>query len=186
MRALVKTIWDYTVSMQPLSRSDVMIALGSHDLRVAMHAAYLMRLNLSPTVVASGGGGKITNGTLQQTEADWYAETMMGLGVSHDRILLEPTATNTGENITRSKDLLAGLGVRPRTGILVAKPYMTRRALHTAEAQWPSVRWQATGPPIAFESYVFDSSAEQTINLMVGDLQRMWVYAARGFQSPAE
>ncbi len=69
-----------------------------------------------------------------------------------------------------------------RSGILVAKPYMTRRAVATARRQWPGVAWSAASPELGFDA--FDADERQFIELMVGDLQRMVVYAERGFQVP--
>lgn len=186
-RELARVLWDYHVVLDPVERSDFILALGSHDERVAMHAASLMRMGLANVLVASGGAGKVTGGLWQRSEAERYAEVAASMGVDDGRVLVESGATNTGENLTHTRRLMVERGLPAATGILVAKPYMARRSLHTAQAQWPEVRWQVSVPPIGFDSYATDEVPEdRMINLLVGDLQRMWVFARKGFQSPAE
>ena len=73
------------------------------------------------------------------------------------------------------------------TAIIVTKPYMKRRALATAMKQWPEVRWWVSAPEITFDKYPNrDVPERQMIELMVGDLQRLEVYAGREFQVPQE
>lgn len=187
IREYARVLWDYHVVLEPVDRADFILALGSHDERVAMHAASLLRMGLAKRLVASGGSGKVTGDLWQQPEAERYAEVAATMGVDRDDVLVENGATNTGENLTRTRELLASLALPSASGILVAKPYMARRALHTAQAQWSDASWQVSVPPISFDSYASrDVPEERMINLLVGDLQRMWVFAARGFQSSAE
>jgi uncharacterized SAM-binding protein YcdF (DUF218 family) len=187
VRRLARVLWDYHVVLEPVDHVDFILALGSHDERVAMHAAALMRMGLGKVLVASGGAGKVTGDLWRQPEAERYADVMATMGILRDAVLVENGATNTGENLTRTRDLLASSGLSVRDGLLVAKPYMARRSLHTARAQWPEVNWQVSVPPISFDSYASeDVPEERMINLLVGDLQRMWVFADKGFQSPAE
>lgn len=180
-RELARIIWDHLVVSGPLSKADVILALGSHDTRVAVHAARLWHEGWSPLVVVSGGRGKVTSGW-DETEARVFGRVVRGHGVPEDALALEETAANTGENITASRALLEARGVVVRKGILVAKPYMTRRALATAQCQWPGVEWTASAPELGFEAFGRDE--RRFVELMVGDLQRMVVYAERGFQVP--
>lgn len=60
---------------------------------------------------------------------------------------------------------------------------MARRAWATGTRQWPEVRWHASGMPLGFEDYPTKTiTREDTIQLMVGDLQRLQVYEKFGFQ----
>ena len=62
---------------------------------------------------------------------------------------------------------------------------MAKRALATGAKQWPEIRWSASAPPLAFEEYAPDDAALiPEIQLMVGDLQRLRLYAEKGFQAP--
>ncbi|WP_165969387.1 YdcF family protein [Actinomadura sp. KC06] len=180
-RELARIVWDHLVLSEPLSKADVILALGSHDTRVAVHAARLWHEGWAPLVVVSGGRGKVTS-AWELTEAQVFGRVAREHGVPERALLLEETATNTGENITASRRLLEERGVAVGSGILVAKPYMTRRALATARRQWAGVSWAASAPELGIEAFADDE--RQFIELMVGDLQRMVVYAERGFQVP--
>ncbi|WP_165975964.1 YdcF family protein [Actinomadura rubrisoli] len=182
-RELARIVWDHLVLADPLSKADVILALGCHDTRVAAHAARLWHEGWAPLLVVSGGNGKITTGW-DETEARAFARVVRAHGVPDEALLLEETASNTGENITATRRLLDGRGIGVRRGILVAKPYMTRRALATARRQWPGVGWLAAAPELGYDSYLDGGDERQFIELMVGDLQRMVVYAERGFQVP--
>ncbi len=65
---------------------------------------------------------------------------------------------------------------------------MERRAYATFKRHWPGKTCMATSPPLSFEEYCGgDNPAihrEVVIHLMVGDLQRIDLYAERGFQIP--
>lgn len=63
---------------------------------------------------------------------------------------------------------------------------MERRAIATFEAQWPdpAITLRVSSPPLTFESYCDEQQPVKTvINIMVGDLQRIMTYPARGWQS---
>jgi len=144
-------------------------------------------MDLAPLLVASGGYGKVTRITCGVAEAVRFAEIAKALGVPPSKILIEDTATNTGENVTRTRDLLRSAGITVSSGILVTKPYMRRRAYATAAKQWPEITWLVSSPPLSFEEYPdAEVSEERMIELMVGDLQRMKVYAETGFQVPQD
>lgn len=167
--------------------ADLILALGSHDLRVPEYAAALFSRGAAPLVICSGGLGKITEGLWTAPEGELFAERCVLCGVPRERILIEREAKNTGENFSLSRRLCLAAGLRPTTGIAVCKPYMARRALAAGTKQWPELRWQVSVPPIPFEEYCGDGDAlAREIELMTGDLQRLVVYAEKGFQSPVE
>ena len=116
-------------------------------------------------------------------EAELFAERCRSLGVPSENILIESASTNTGENFRFSRDLLSERGIFPRTGIAVCKPYMAKRAWATGTRQWPEVTWSVMTQPLSLEEYGAD---DISISLMVGDLQRLRVYAEKGFQAPVE
>lgn len=164
-------------------RADILLIPGSHDLRVADHAAKCFLAGRANWLVCSGGYGKITAGRFQQTEAELFAARCLQLGVPADRLLLEKRASNTGENFTLSKELLEEQGIHPATGLIVCKPYMAKRAWATGAKQWPQVSWTVDAAPISFEEHQdTEGGYQQLVELMVGDLQRLWVYAEQGFQ----
>ncbi|MFI0348898.1 YdcF family protein [Actinomadura sp. 9N407] len=180
-RELGRLVWDYLVFRTPLAPADVIVAMGCHDPRVAVQAARLWHEGRAPLVVVSGGRGKVTT-DWDETEARVFARVVREHGVPEHALLLEETATNTGENITATRRLLAGVPVS--RGILVAKPYMTRRSLATAMRRWPEVEWLTSAPEVGYDAYLDGEEGRRFLELMVGDLQRMVVYAERGFQVP--
>lgn len=181
-----RLLYDFLSGHEPKdAHADILLIPGSHDLRVADHAARLFLSGRADFLVCSGGFGKITEGTFDQPEGWLFAARCRDLGVPPERIIVEDRAANTGQNFTFSRAVLAGRGIHPASGLIVCKPYMARRALATAEKQWPRVLWMVDPAPIPFEQYAGpDTPFDQLVELMVGDLQRLWVYADRGFQVP--
>ncbi|HEY9470895.1 MAG TPA: YdcF family protein [Propionibacteriaceae bacterium] len=188
VRELAKVLWDYhNVEYELPEKADFLLVTGSHDDRVAEHAADLMRHGIAPLAVTSGGYGKVTKDLRTEPEAERFKRIIVDAGVSADAVLVEPDATNTGDNIVRTRDLLDSYDMEVITAIIVTKPYMKRRALATAMKQWPEVRWWVSAPEITFDKYPNrDVPERQMIELMVGDLQRLEVYAGREFQVPQE
>ncbi len=172
---------------EPSERADLILAAGSHDLRVPRHAAELFLAGAAPLLICSGGLGKITEGLWSEPEAVIFARECMAMGVPEDRLLLEDRSTNTGENFRFSRELLRKRGIPAETGVIVCKPYMSMRCLATARKQWPELRWSVNAPKIPFSAYMNDDCpADQEIRLMTGDLQRLRVYAELGYQTPVE
>ena len=169
----------------PSERADLILAAGSHDLRVPRHAAEMFLAGAAPLLICSGGLGKITEGLWSEPEAVIFARECMAMGVPEDRLLLEDRSTNTGENFRFSRELLHKREIPAETGVIVCKPYMSMRCLATARKQWPELRWSVNAPKIPFSAYMNDDCpADQEIRLMTGDLQRLRVYAELGYQTP--
>ncbi len=170
---------------RPSAQADMILALGSHDLRVPEHAASLCLAGAAPLIVCSGGYGKKTEGVFPKPEGVLFAERCMEKGVPSSAILIEDKAANTGENFSLSRSLTRGMDIR--TGIAVCKPYMAKRAWAAGTKQWPQVRWSVSVPDIPFERYAPDEETlHSEIELMTGDLQRLKIYAEKGFQAPVE
>lgn len=178
-----QVLWDYHAMSSPVKTADCILVLGSHDVRPAEHAAKLYHEGKSALVICSGGYGKVTRDIWNEPESVHFKRILLTHGVPDKSILVEDKATNTGENFTLAKDLVSRLGISISTGIIVTKPYMGRRAFATGNKQWPGVAWQVSGPDVSLGKYPNEEvSLEQTINLMVGDLQRIAIYPSKGFQ----
>lgn len=183
IQALAKQLWDYHVLNQTLTKSDCILALGTHDLRVAERAAELYLEGYAPLVVFSGGLGKITKDIWSESEAERFTAVALKKGVPASAILTENKSTNTGENILFTQQLLKEQNKEVESFIVVQKPYMERRSLATFKVHWPEKKLSVTSPRIAFEDYATEEIPMETfINSMVGDLQRIKVYPAKGFQ----
>jgi uncharacterized SAM-binding protein YcdF (DUF218 family) len=187
IRALAEKLWDYLKLNHQIEKSDAILVLCSHDKRVAERAAQLFLDEWAPLLIFSGGLGSITRTFWTQPEADQFAAMAIDLGVPQEKILIENRSTNTGENFRFTRQLLLERGIDPRKFIVVQKPYMERRSLATFRKMWPEKDVIVTSPQVAFDEYL-DSysnkelSADDVISIMVGDLQRIKVYAEKGFQ----
>ncbi|MBX3238914.1 MAG: YdcF family protein [Chitinophagaceae bacterium] len=187
IRSLGKILWDYHHMNHSLKKSDCILALGSHDLRVAERAADLYLEGLAPLIVFSGGLGNLTSNIWTVPEAHQFAEIAVRKGVPAKDILVENKSTNTGENITFSQKLLKEKGLDPETFIVVQKPYMERRSYATFKKHWPDKELLVTSPQFSFEEYpTKDIPIEKVINIMTGDLQRIKIYPVKGFQIPQD
>jgi uncharacterized SAM-binding protein YcdF (DUF218 family) len=179
---LAEMLWDYHHLNHALRRTDCILVLGSHDLRVAERGAELLIEGFAPLLVMSGGFGNLTR-EWDEPEAIKFARRARERGAPADRILLEDRSTNTGENIRFTRELLAERGIDPASFLLVQKPYMERRAWATFRKLWPEKEAIATSPQLSFREYPNDRIAvERVIEVMVGDLHRILVYPALGYQ----
>jgi uncharacterized SAM-binding protein YcdF (DUF218 family) len=180
---LAQKIWDYHRLNQRLEKCEIILALGSNDLRVAEHAANLYLQGWSPQLMFSGNAGAFTRERFARSEAETFAAVALAKGVPEEAILLEPESTNTGENVIFSRRLLEQRGLDPQSFILVQKPYMERRAYATFMNFWPGKRVIASSPPLTFADYpTAELPKDLVINIMVGDLQRISAYPQKGFQ----
>jgi uncharacterized SAM-binding protein YcdF (DUF218 family) len=181
--ALAQKLWDYHHTNQVPEKSDCILALGSHDLRVAERAAELYLEGFAPLLIMSGGLGNFTKDMWTEKEADKFAAMAIKKGVPANAILIENKSTNTGENILFTQRLLEEKDLCLQSFIVVQKPYMERRSFATFKKHWPDKKLVVTSPQISFEEYPTEEiSMEKVINIMVGDLQRIKIYPEKGFQ----
>lgn len=184
---LAKQLWDYHHVNHHLQKADCILALGSHDLRVAERAAELYLQEYASLLIFSGGLGNFTQDIWTEKEADKFAQIAIEKGVPEHAILIENNSTNTGENILFTQKLLKKKGIDPQSFIVVQKPYMERRSYATFQKHWPEKKLIVTSPQISFEEYPTDEiPMERVINIMVGDLQRIKAYPEKGFQTYQE
>lgn len=178
-----RTIWNYMLMNHELEKADAILVLGSSDLRKAEYAAELYHAGWAPLLIFSGGEGRTTTGLWGMSEAEKFASVAMERGVPKEAILLETKSTNTGENIQFTRQLLEEKGIELKKIIVTQKPYMERRTYATFMKQWPGMDSIVTSPKISFENYPSEGrSMEHIINMMVGDLQRIREYPAKGYQ----
>ena len=177
-----KMIYDFLADVPALpERADFILAAGTRDLRVAAHAAELYMRGLAPVLICSGGFGKLTMNAFSRPEAEQFAALCVEYGVPKEAILIENRSKNTGENFLFSKELCKNRNYK--LGVVACKPYAAKRVWAAGTKQWPEVRWYASGIPLRFEEYPSgDITLEDTIQLMVGDLQRLRIYERAGYQ----
>lgn len=83
-----------------LSAADAILVLCSHDVAVAECGAQLFLEGWAPLLIYSGGFGSITKALWTEPEADRFAAVAIRRGVPRERILIENRSSNTGENVT--------------------------------------------------------------------------------------
>ena len=182
-----RLVWDYHHVGHALAPAECIIVLGSHDTRVAERGAEVFLQGLAPLIVFSGNLGALTSGMWERPEAEIFAEVAERAGVPRDKMLLETRATHTGENVDYSRQLLRERGMAPKRAIAVQKPYMERRTLLTFQQRWPELDVSVTSPQLDLDSYPNDLiSREDVVHIMVGDFQRLFLYAQRGWSAPLE
>lgn len=187
-KQLAEILWDYMILEHSLENADVILGLGSTDIRTAEWCAKLFHEKRAPLMVFTGARGRMAKDVFTENEADIFATIAKEKGVPEEAIIVEPRATNTGENIQFSYDALKNANKLPGKLILVTKPYMLRRAYATFKKQWPDQNCQIICSAIdeTFEEYCEDENYpfKYVVNVMVGDLQRIIEYPALGFQIP--
>ncbi|HZG26126.1 MAG TPA: YdcF family protein [Chitinophagaceae bacterium] len=178
-----RTLWEYHHMFHTVEKSDCILVLGSHDLRVAERGADLYLEGQAPLLVFSGGLGNFTKNMWSESEAELFARIAISRGVPPQVILKEDRSTNTGENILFTRSLLEQQNLFPESFIVVQKPYMERRSYATFRKLWPDKKVLITSPQLSFDEYPTpDIPLEMIIHIMVGDLQRIKIYPGRGFQ----
>ncbi len=187
IRPLVERVWAYHHLNHQVSHADAILVLCSHDTIVANRGAELSLEGWAPLLIFSGGLGSITSRLWQEPEADQFARIAIELGVPVEQILVENESTNTGENIVFTRRLLAARRLDPQTFIVVQKPYMERRSYATFRKLWPEKDVLVTSPRLSLGDYLNRYShgvlsPDDVISIMVGDLQRIRLYAEKGFQ----
>jgi len=191
VRDLVEKLWRYHQLNHELAKADAILVLCSHDLAVAERGARLLLDGWAPLLIFSGGLGSLTRRMWDRPEAERFAEVALSMGIGADRILVESRSTNTGENVAFTRRLLAEQGIDPGSFILVQKPYMERRSYATFRKVWPEKQVIVTSPRVSLDEYLEKYrndtlSVHDVVSIIVGDLQRIRLYARRGFQVPQE
>jgi uncharacterized SAM-binding protein YcdF (DUF218 family) len=125
----------------PPEVADLALVFGHRDPAVSAarvgHAVRLFRAGLVPELLVSGGPTADRGGV---TEADFMAHLAAEAGVPAGRILIEPRARNTFENIDHSVALLRDHGrLEPLTSVLlVSCPWHMGRVRLIAERRFPA------------------------------------------------
>ncbi|MEU0172306.1 YdcF family protein [Streptomyces massasporeus] len=180
-------LWDYHHMHHTPRACSVAVGLGSHDLGVADVTADLYHQGLAPVIVFTGSTSPTTRARMPRGEAVHYCERAMELGVPDDAILVEPRATNTGENIEFTKEVLAGAGIEASSVLLVSKPYEERRSYAMMRKLWPTVDIVSASSPMGLEEYTNSiGDAPMVIDMIVGALQRILVFPEWGLAVPQD
>lgn len=189
--APLKLLWDYMHLNMPVQPADCIIGFGCINDDIPLRCAQLYRDGMAPRVLFTGGLGRNTLGRWSQSEAERFAAIAAANGVPESAILLENKSTNSAENILFTRELLSAAGLEQSRLLCVHKPFMERRLYAAMQVYWPQANAAYTSPQLTLEEYIRNTVAQglsekQVIDVMVGDFQRMDVYAKKGYQIPQE
>ena len=185
----LQVIWDYLGMHQTPEQADVIVGFGNFNTNIARRAAELYRQGLAPVVLFTGGLGRNTEGLLPEPEAVRFARVAMECGVPEKAILLEPESTNTAENILFTRRLLEERGIPHERILGVHQPFMERRITAAMGVYWPEQAFRVTSPQVSISDYLEDAKKQgvtenAAVSVIVGDFQRMDLYAKKGYQTP--
>lgn len=173
-------IWSYMSAIKSREKSEAIVICCSYDLRVFDHACELINNGYPDTLVISGKAGNWTRQIWNEPEAQIFFERAISNGIIKKQILMEPEATNFGENVTFSRALIP----QAKTVTFVSKPNSLLRVKLTVEAQWPEITSYVSCPEIEFPNDVSNMiGVLGVINEMVGDIERIEKYPSLGFQT---
>ena len=187
----LQVIWDYLCLKQEPREADCIVGFGNFNTDIARRAAQLYLDGYAPKILFTGGLGRNTEGLLPEPEAVRFAKVAVGCGVPEEDILIEDKSTNTKENINFTKALLEEAGI-PMNHILgVHQPFMERRIKAAIGVYWPELDFSVTSPQVTIPEYLARAkeqgiSENASVSVIVGDFQRMDLYAKKGYQLPQE
>ena len=185
----LKILWDYMRLDMELRPADCIIGFGCINDTIPVRCAQLYRDGYAPRVLFTGGLGRNTLGRWTQTEAERFAAIAVRQGVPETAILLEDRSTNSAENILFTREKLERAGLARGRLICVHKPFMTRRLYAAMKVYWPEADAIFTSPQITLEEHIHNSmdqglTEQSAVDIIVGDFQRIDVYAKKGYQIP--
>lgn len=185
----LEIIWDYMhLHMEPRP-ADCIVGFGNYNTAIALRAAELYHQKLAPKILFSGGLGRNTDGRWSGSEAARFRDIAVGEGVSREDIILEDRSTNTAENILFTRKKFEALGMEVKTILGVHQPFMERRIYAALKIYWPELDAVITSPNTSTEGYLQVAAAQgldekTAVEVVVGDFQRIDVYAKKGYQIP--
>ena len=185
----LQVIWDYLCLHQTLEKADCIVGFGNFNTDIARRAAELYHQGFAPKILFTGGLGRNTEGMLPEPEAVRFGKVAMECGVPECDLILEDKSTNTKENILFTRRKLEELGIRNPRILGVHQPFMERRITAAMGVYWPELDFQVTSPRVTIPEYLEAAkkqgvTEEASISVIVGDFQRMDLYAKLGYQLP--
>lgn len=189
--AYAQVLWDYLCLHTPPKKADCIVGFGCYNEDIPRRAAQLYRDGFAPWVLFTGGLGRNTAHMWTESEAERFGRIALAEGVPENALLLETESTNTAENIAYTQDLLAQKGIAVSSILGVHKPYMERRIYAAWKNYWPEMPFEVTSYQQTMAEYLETNAARgrssrATVEMLVGDFQRMDLYAKKGYQIPQE
>ena len=185
----LQIIWNYLGMHRNPEKADVIVGFGNFNTDIARRAAELYNQGYAPKILFTGGLGRNTEGLLPEPEALRFAKVAIACGVPEEDILLEDQSRNTKENIDFTRRLLEGEGIPYQRILGVHQPFMERRIVAAMGVYWPEQQFSVTSPQVTIPEYLERAkqqgiSENASISVIVGDFQRIDLYARLGYQVP--
>ncbi|MFA5047754.1 MAG: YdcF family protein [Patescibacteria group bacterium] len=129
--------WDYLAQSDQLEKADLIFVFGGAKLNRVRGAVRLYKEGYADKIMFSGQKASYMP-DVELSEAEYYEQEAIKLGVPKEAIILETRAKNTPENVLYSADVLKAKNFLPKTIILVSSQYHMRRGYLTfkAVADW--------------------------------------------------
>jgi len=180
----LKTVFNFLAEADlddMIPKCDAIFIFGSTNGDIAKHAAQLYRQGKAARVIISGRHrhDKIEGPFGFPSEAEYLASVVENEGVPKESILLETNALNTYENVIFGMDVCNKAGLQPKTLILVAIPYLLRRARACFVKNFPNIKIFASAMPV---DEVFFTPYR--VSRVKGELLRLVKYAELGTITP--
>jgi hypothetical protein len=171
------------VAWETLRPADACIAFGGATRAVPEAAAQAYHAKLAPIIVCTGAKTPLTEHLPFSSEAEFFADICRGLHVPDSALIIEPRATNTGENVRFALELLRQSGIEPRILLLAAKPFHQRRVVQTVARWLPDCAVQCL--PVLFTQEQYTSLRGYTYEeRLVHEVERLQTYPSQGFIAP--
>ncbi len=187
----LRVLWQYLRYPCEIKKADCIIGFGNYNCDIALRASQLFRAGYADKILFSGGLGRNTLGLQSMTEADRFALTAVKDGMQPGNILIENRSTNTAENIAFAEKLLEKNGIDAKKLIIVHQPFMERRIKAAFDVYWPEVEIMTTSYETDIDTFFehavkYGVTEKMVVEEVVGDFQRMELYADKGWQSRQE
>ena len=187
----INILWNFMHRNEQPESADVIVGFGCYDEDIPKRCAELWHQGYAPYVCFSGGLGRNTDKLWTKSEAERFAAIAVAAGVPEDRIILENKSTNSAENLLFTPKVLEEAGIKAEKIIAVHKPYMEKRLWAAMQVYWPDVQAIYTSPQVTVEEHIAHAeaigmTAKGVIETIVGDVQRMELYAEKGYQRAVE
>ena len=185
----LQIIWDYLGMHQEPVKADLIVGFGNFNTDIARRAAELYHQGYAPKILFTGGLGRNTKSLFPEPEAVRFAKVAVECGVPAEDIILEDRSTNTKENIEFTREILVSQAIAHSHVLGVHQPYMERRITAALGVYWPELSFSVTSPQVTIPEYLARAKQQgmtenAAISVIVGDFQRMDLYARLGYQLP--
>lgn len=142
-QAEYKKISDYIMPAFSDAPCDIALLFGTrHGINEFIDDTLaLWRQGRFKEIIVSGGITDAGN----QAEANLIIDKLLEKGMPSEIIIAETKATNTGENVIFSRQLLASRATQPRSILCIGKLSSLRRYAMTVKRHWPDIYINAHG-----------------------------------------